>query len=68
VAVQKYAGWKTIASDSLEVMFTGSAEGIRIRVAREGRNLRGRATWLTDLIGLPESSMQLVGTSVQCPQ
>jgi len=65
---QKYEGWRTIAQDSLEVMFTGTAEGIRIRVGREGRNLRGRATWLTDVIGLPESSMQLVGTREQCPQ
>ena len=68
-ALLKYAGWKTIPPDSLEVMFTGNFEGIRIRVAREGENLRGRATWLTDVIGLPTSSMQLVGTREQpCPQ
>lgn len=65
--LQKYAGWKTIASDSLEVMFAGNSEGIQIRVAREGRNVRGRATWLTDIVGLRQSSMQLVGTRVQCP-
>ena len=65
--LQTYAGWKTIAPDSLEVMFAGSYEGIRIRVGREGRNLRGRATWMTDVIGLPESSMQVFGTRSQCP-
>ncbi len=64
----KYSGWKRITSDSLEVMFTGNFEGIRIHVARMGANLIGRATWLTDLVGLPESSMRLIGNREQCPQ
>lgn len=64
----KYSGWKRISSDSLEVMFTGNFEGIRIHVARTGANLVGRATWLTDLVGLPESSMRLIGNRERCPQ
>jgi len=64
----KYSGWKRIPSDSLEIMFTGDFEGIRIRAARTGTNLSGRATWLTDVIGLPESSMVFVGDREQCPQ
>src|SRR5437763_4765260 len=51
-ALLKYAGWKTIAGDSLEVMFTGNSEGSRIHVARTNGSLSGRATWLTDGIGL----------------
>jgi len=64
----KYSGWKSIPSDSLEIMFTGSFEGIRIHAARTGTNLSGRATWLTDLVGLPESSMVLAAHREQCPQ
>jgi len=64
----KYSGWKRITSDSLEVMFTGNFEGIRIHVARTAANLRGRATWLTDLVGLREASMRLIGNREQCPQ
>jgi hypothetical protein len=64
----KYSGWKRITADSLEVMFTGNFEGIRIHVARAGANLSGRATWLTDLIGLPEASMLVIGNRKQCAQ
>ena len=66
-ALQKYAGWKKIAGDSLEIMFTGSSEGIRIHVGRMNASFSGRATWLTDIIGLPTSSLQLVGTRESCP-
>jgi hypothetical protein len=62
-----YSGWKRIRSDSLEIMFTGNFEGIRIRVARVGDALHGRATWLTDVIGLPEASMPLIGIRERCP-
>src|SRR5687768_14008635 len=51
--LSKYSAWKKIAADSLEIMFTGSYEGIRIHVARSNSSLSGRATWLTDVIGLP---------------
>jgi hypothetical protein len=64
----KYSGWKKIAGDSLEVMFTGSSEGIRIHVARSGADLSGKATWLTDVIGLPESSVMVTGKKEGCPQ
>ena len=64
----KYSGWKRMPSDSLEIMFTGSFEGIRIHAARTGTSLNGRATWLTDVIGLPESSMVLTGDRESCPQ
>jgi hypothetical protein len=66
--VLKYSGWKRITPDSLEVMFTGNFEGIRIHVARTDANIIGRATWLTDLVNLPESSMRLMGTREQCSQ
>jgi hypothetical protein len=64
----KYSGWKRIAGDSLEIMFTGSYEGIRIHVARLNSSLSGRATWLTDLIGFTTPSLQLVGTRESCPE
>jgi len=64
----KYSGWKRIAADSLEILFTGNFEGIKIHVARAGANLKGRATWLTDLVGLPEASMLIVGNRKQCSQ
>ena len=57
-----------MASDSLEIMFTGSFEGIRMHAERSDSSLRGRATWLTDVIGLPEPSMVLVGARELCPQ
>jgi hypothetical protein len=66
-ALLKYAGWTKIAGDSLEVMFTGSFEGIRIRAARMNGSLSGRATWLTDVIGLPTTSLELVGIRESCP-
>jgi hypothetical protein len=66
--LSKHHGWKRISSDSLEVMFTGSFEGIRIHVVRTGANLIGRATWLTDILGLPESSMRLNGNREPCPE
>jgi hypothetical protein len=66
-ALLKYAGWKRVSGDSLEIMFTGSFEGIRIHVARLNSSLSGQAMWLTDLIGLPTISMHLVGTREACP-
>jgi hypothetical protein len=66
-ALLKYSGWKKIAGDSLEIMFTGTAEGIRIHVARLNGSLSGRATWLTDLVGFATPSLELVGTRESCP-
>jgi len=66
-ALLKYSGWKKIAGDSLEIMFTGTAEGIRIHVARLNNSLGGRATWLTDLVGFATTSLELVGTRESCP-
>ena len=66
-SVSKYSHWKRLTSDSLEVLFTGSYEGIRIRAVRRTANLAGRATWLSDVIGPAESSMLLVGNREQCP-
>jgi hypothetical protein len=65
--VSKNPGWKRIGPDSVQVMFSGKYEGIRIRVARMGANLTGRATWLSDVIGPTEPSMLLVGNREQCP-
>jgi len=62
------SGWKTLPSGSLEIIFTGNYEGIRIHAGRAGTNLSGRATWLTDVIGPPEASMVLAGDREQCPQ
>jgi hypothetical protein len=62
----KYSGWKSIGADSLEVLFTGGFEGIRFRVTRSDTGLSGRATWLTDLVGLPEASMRVAGTTAPC--
>jgi hypothetical protein len=64
----KYSGWKRMASDSLEIMFTGSSEGIRIHVARNDTTLTGRASWLSDLIGGPGPSMRLLGNREQCTE
>jgi hypothetical protein len=62
------AGWKRIAGDSLELMFSGSSEAISIHVARAGSNLLGRATWLSDIIGPdPKPSMGVEGTRESCP-
>lgn len=66
-ALLVYSGWRKIAGDSLEIMFTGNYEGIRIHVARSNGSLSGRATWLTDVIGLRTTSLPLVGTRVSCP-
>jgi len=67
-ALLKYSGWKKFAGDSLAIMFTGSFEGIRIHVARLNSTLSGQATWLTDLVGPPTTSLQLVGTRESCPE
>ena len=66
-ALLKYSGWNKIAGDSLEIMFTGTAEGIRIHAARLNYSLSGRATWLTDLVGFATPSLELVGTRELCP-
>jgi hypothetical protein len=61
------SSWQNMAGDSLEIMFTGTAEGIRIHAARLNNSLSGRATWLTDLVGFATSSLELVGTRESCP-
>jgi hypothetical protein len=67
-AITEFAGWKRIAGDSLELMFSGSSEAISIHVARTGSNLLGRATWLSDIIGPdPKPSMRVEGTRESCP-
>ena len=66
-ALLVYSGWKRIAGDSLEIMFTGTAEGIRIHAASLNNSLSGRATWLTDLVDFPTPSLELVGTRELCP-
>jgi hypothetical protein len=66
--VEKFAGWKRIAADSLELMFSGNYEAISIHVARSGSNLSGRATWLSDYIEPgPKPSMRVDGTRESCP-
>ena len=65
-ALSKYSFWKKIAGDSLEIMFTGTAEGIRIHAARLNNSLRGRATWLTDLVGFATPFLELGGTRESC--
>ena len=65
-ALLVYSGWKRIAGDSLEIMFTGTAEGIRIHAARLNNSLSGRATWLTDLVGFATPSLELGGTRESC--
>jgi hypothetical protein len=67
-AMTEFAGWKRIAADSLELMFSGRYEAINIHVARAGSNLLGRATWLSDVIGPdPTPSMRVEGTREACP-
>ena len=67
-AMTEFAGWKGIAGDSLELMFSGSSEAISIHVARTGSSLLGRATWLSDVIGPdPKPSMRVEGTRESCP-
>jgi hypothetical protein len=67
-AMTEFAGWKRIAGDSLELMFSGSSEAISIHVARTGSNILGRATWLSDVIGPdPKPSMSVEGTRESCP-
>src|SRR6267143_5835623 len=61
------SSWQNMAGDSLEIMFTGTAEGIRIHAARLNNSLSGRATWLTDLVDFPPPSPELVGTRESCP-
>jgi hypothetical protein len=66
-ALLVYSGWKKIAGDSLEILFTGRSEGIRIHVVRFNRGLTGRATWLTDITGMRTPSLPLVGARESCP-
>ena len=67
-AMTEFAGWKRVAGDSLELMFSGSSEAISIHVARTGWNLLGRATWLSDIIGPnPKPSMRVECTREACP-
>jgi len=64
----EFAGWKRIASDSLELMFSGRFEAISIHVARTDTNLSGRATWLSDVIEPgPKPSMRVEGKRESCP-
>ncbi len=62
-----YSGWKKIAADSLEILFTGRSEGVRIHVVHVNRGLTGRATWLTDITGMRTPSLPLVGARESCP-
>jgi hypothetical protein len=64
----EFAGWKRIASDSLELTFSGRFEAISIHVARSCSHLSGRATWLSDVIESgPKPSMRVEGTREPCP-
>ena len=65
-AVSKSKSWKRIAGDSLEIMFTGTAEGIRIHAAHSSDTLSGQATWLTDVVGLATASLEFIGTRTSC--
>ena len=65
-ALLKYTGWKKIPGDSLEIMFTGSFEGIRMHAAHSNDTLSGQATWLTDVVGLATPSLEFVGTRTSC--
>ena len=66
--VSKYAAWKRISADSVEVMFSGDYEAISIQVSRTGLNLLGRATWLSDVIESgPKPSMHVIGSQQLCP-
>ncbi|HKR07886.1 MAG TPA: hypothetical protein VJS39_01740 [Gemmatimonadaceae bacterium] len=64
---RNYKGWHKIGADSVAVMFTSTFEGMRFNLARPDSTLAGRAIWLTDVVGLPESSMRVVGTRENCP-
>lgn len=66
--VSKYAAWKRISADSIEVMFSGNYEAISIHVSRTGSTLVGRATWLSDVIESgPKPSMHVLGSQETCP-
>jgi len=65
--IYQFRGWRQINADSIEVRFTGSFEGVSIRVVRQGENIAGRAVWLTDLLGRQEASMRVTGTRQTCP-
>ena len=65
-AVSKSKGWKKISGDSLEIMFSGNSEGIRIHAAHSNDTLSGQATWLTDVAGLATASLEFVGTRGSC--
>jgi len=62
-----YKGWRSIGADSLRVMFTGTAEGVDLQLSRADSGVVGRAVWVTDLVGLPQASMHVVGTRQSCP-
>lgn len=66
-AISEFHGWRQISADSIEVRFTGSTEGLSIRIPRNGENILGHAIWLTDLIGRPEASMRVTATRQSCP-
>jgi len=65
-ALLKYTGWRKIPGDSVEIMFTGSSEGIRMHAAHSSDTLGGQATWLTDVVGLATPSLEFVGTRTSC--
>ena len=63
-----YKQWQHhIGTDSISVKFTSTMEGIDIELTRANANVVGRAIWLTDLVGLPESSLRVVGVRQSCP-
>lgn len=65
--ISQFRGWRQISADSIQVQFTGTMEGVEIRVRRNGANIEGRAVLLTDLVNLPEESMRVIGTRENCP-
>jgi hypothetical protein len=67
-SITKYAAWKPIGGDSLELMFGGNSESISMHVVTAGPGLEGRAMWLSDVIESgPKPSMRVVGKEERCP-
>ena len=65
-ALAEFHAWRQSSADSIEVRFTGSYEGMSIRLPRKAETIRGRAVWITDVIGLPEASMRVTATREPC--
>jgi hypothetical protein len=65
--IYQYHAWRQISTDSLQVRFAGSFEGVSIRLPRKGDTIVGDAIWLTDLVGSPEAGMRVEASRQQCP-